>query len=162
VITESDNGKVISSTTEIINDFMVTRPTPLQKVNFFPGGNYNVQWTSAKDGKVYEMTIRFHYLEINASYITDTTEKSIDWLIFTTKKSNSTPGGEIMNFDIAGDAFYNYMNYSLCRRSFCLSCCTETSTLCFLWVVRKWMFIPGDYCAAGNNFRDHTAGIQQH
>lgn len=31
IITESDNGKVISSETEIINDFTVLRPTPVRR-----------------------------------------------------------------------------------------------------------------------------------
>lgn len=61
LITESDNGKVISSETEIINDFQVLRPTSTQKVNFSPGDNYNGQYVSAKDAKIYGLVIRFFF-----------------------------------------------------------------------------------------------------
>lgn len=110
VITESDNGKVISAQTEVINDFSIIRPTSSQKVNFFPGDNYNGQFISAIDGKIYGLVVRFNYREVNASDPTIFTDKHIDWEIFTTKRSNNTNGGQNMDYDIAGDGFYAYVN----------------------------------------------------
>lgn len=113
VITESDNGKVISSETEIINDFSILRPTPTQKVNFFPGDNYNGQFVSAKDGKIYGLTIRFHYREVNVADTSVAEDKYIDWEIFASKRSNNTGGGQTMDYDIAGDGFYSFVNSQL-------------------------------------------------
>jgi hypothetical protein len=110
LITESDNGKVISSSSEVINDFSVLRPTPLTKVNFFPGAQYSVQWNSATDGKIYALTIRFYYLEVNAIDTTINQEKYVDWPVFTSIRSSSTIGGQLMESKIPGDAFYSYIN----------------------------------------------------
>ncbi|MEO6166169.1 MAG: hypothetical protein ABIO46_00840, partial [Chitinophagales bacterium] len=112
-ITEYDNGKVISAVTEIINDFAVLRPTSSQKVNFFPGDNYNGQFVSAKDGKIYGLIIRFYYREVNSLDTSIFADKYIDWEIFTNKRSNSTAGGQTMDYDIAGDGFYSYVNSKL-------------------------------------------------
>ncbi|MBK9731964.1 MAG: DUF4249 family protein [Chitinophagaceae bacterium] len=113
IITESDNGKVISSETEIINDFTVLRPTPSQKVNFFPGDEYNGQFISAKDAKIYGLIIRFNYREVNVADPSVFTDKYIDWEIFTTKRSNSTGGGQTIDYDIPGDGFYSFVNSQL-------------------------------------------------
>ena len=113
LITESDNGKVISSETEIINDFQVLRPTSTQKVNFSPGDNYNGQYVSAKDAKIYGLVIRFFFREVNALDPNDFEDKYVDWEIFTTKRSNTTAGGQNMDYDIAGDGFYAFVNSQL-------------------------------------------------
>lgn len=113
LITESDNGKQISSSSEIINDFTVLRPTPTQKVNFFPGAFYNCQWNSAKDGKIYALTVRFFYKELNASDTTIQTEKYLDWPIVSSERSNSTAGGQQMDVNISGDGFYSWVNSHL-------------------------------------------------
>jgi hypothetical protein len=113
VITISDNGKIVTSSTEIINDFLVTIPSPLQKVNFKPGAQYHVQWTSAKDGKIYGLVIRFHYKEVNASDPTISVEKYLDWTITNSNRSNSTDGGESMFQDIDGSSFYTFVNANL-------------------------------------------------
>ncbi|HUM46056.1 MAG TPA: hypothetical protein PLD84_03945 [Chitinophagales bacterium] len=113
LITESDNGKVISAVTEIINDFAVLRPTSSQKVNFFPGDNYNGQFVSAKDGKIYGLIVRFNYREVNSADPSIFTDKYIDWEIFTNKRSNTTAGGQTMDYDISGDGFYSFVNSQL-------------------------------------------------
>lgn len=113
LITESDNGKVISSETEIINDFSVLRPTSTQKVNFSPGDNYNGQFVSAKDAKIYGLIIRFFYREVNAQDPALFVDKYLDWEIFTTKRSNTTAGGQTIDYDIPGDGFYAFVNSQL-------------------------------------------------
>ncbi len=113
LITESDNGKVISSETEIINDFAILRPTPTKKVNFFPGDNYNGQFVSAKDGKIYGLPVRFNYMEVNVADPSFFEDKYIDWEIFSTKRSNNTGGGQTMDYDIPGDGFYAFVNSQL-------------------------------------------------
>ncbi|MBA2422251.1 MAG: hypothetical protein H0V61_03400 [Chitinophagales bacterium] len=113
LITESENGKQVNASTEIINDFNVQRPTGFTKVNFFPGGTYKTQWSSAKDGKLYALTIRFYYKEVNFVDTTLFQEKYLDWPIFSSLRSVSTVGGQTMESDIAGDAFYSYLNSQL-------------------------------------------------
>lgn len=113
LITESDNGKMITSQTEIINDFAVLRPTSSQKVNFFPGDNYKGQFVSAKDGKIYGLTVRFNYREVNAADPSLFTDKYLDWEIFSNKRSNSTAGGQTLDYDISGDGFYSFVNSKL-------------------------------------------------
>ncbi|MBA2407588.1 MAG: DUF4249 family protein [Chitinophagales bacterium] len=113
LLTQAEDGKEVSASTEIINDFAVVRPTTFTKVNFFPGGVYKTQWNSAKDGKIYALTIRFFYKEVSFADTTLSQEKYLDWPIFSSLPSISTIGGQSMETDIDGDAFYTYVNSHL-------------------------------------------------
>jgi len=138
LITEADNGKEISSSTEIIDDFQVLRPAAGQKVNFFPGAFYNTQWYSAKDGKIYALTVRFYYKELNAADTTIQEEKYLDWPIVTSERSNSTAGFQPMDVNISGDAFIAisiHISSTIHQFSEFLS----ILILCFQLAVKTWI-----------------------
>ena len=113
LVTEPDNGKQITSTTELINDFTVLIPTPSLKINFLPGLKYKVTWNSAQDGKIYDLTLRFHYTEINISDPSIQEKKYVDWLVFSDLRTATTEGGKTVTFDIPNDNLYTYLGITI-------------------------------------------------
>lgn len=115
VITKPDNGSQTTASTAIINNFQIQRPTPSIKVNLLPGilSKAFVSWTSAKDGKIYALTIRFYYREYNKVDPSQVQQKSVDWTLFTSKSSNDTLGTETMTEDLSGDNFYAFLNSAI-------------------------------------------------
>lgn len=97
-------GKVVSAQTPLVKDFTVETPRPgLLSINFTMEGNQKVKWNSAKDGKRYNVTIRFWFDEVN--YSNDTIQRSIDW-DFNSVKSTSTDGGEPLELSYAPSGFF--------------------------------------------------------
>jgi len=114
VVTEPDNGKQITSTTQVVDNFQVLTPTPSIKINFLPGLTYKVNWSSAQDGKIYDLIIRFHYTEINVSDPSQQEKKYVDWLVFSNYRTASTEGGiPVTPFTIQNDNFYAFLNFAI-------------------------------------------------
>ncbi|MCY7408652.1 MAG: hypothetical protein LH473_00120 [Chitinophagales bacterium] len=113
LVTKPDNGKQITASTAIIDDFSILRPTNTLKINMLPGLKYNVDWFSAKDGKIYDLIIRFHYSEYKFSDSNFKEDKYLDWTIFTNLASNSTIGNVEMFFDIPCDNLYTFLSANI-------------------------------------------------
>jgi len=95
--------KEIKSNTLLIHDFSVTRPNTGQKyVGFTSPLPQNVEWRSAENGKLYQLSIRFFYTE---KVGTERTVHYVD-MPLNTKKSNGTSGGEKMTDEFYGEMFY--------------------------------------------------------
>lgn len=99
--------KHISSQTTLIQDFYVVKPASYQNVSFenykIP---YPVEWKSAKNGKIYELTLRLHYWEEDHNNGNAITEHAVDWVL-PSKVANSSDGGETMKLDISCENFYS-------------------------------------------------------
>lgn len=92
-ITNKLTGKVITAETRLVKDFAVETPRPgQQSINFTAENNQRIKWTSAVDGKRYNVTIRFWFDE-DLKQSTDTIHRYIDWE-FSSVKSNTILGGE--------------------------------------------------------------------
>ena len=85
------------------------------KVNFYANGNYfpftKAYWQTAENGRRYQLTIRFHYTELNLT-TGATTEKSIDW-VFAKEKAPDLEGGDEIGSDIPGEDFYKFIETKL-------------------------------------------------
>ncbi len=112
-ITQPDNGKQVTAETPIVNDFAIIRPTASQKINLLPGLKYNVSWTSARDGKIYALTMNLNYREYRFSNPSFQENKSAQWVLFTSERSTNTAGGQNMDYDLLGDHFYNWLRASI-------------------------------------------------
>ncbi len=112
IISKSDNESLVTSETDIVSDFKITKPNGSQKVSFFPGSKYSLEWKSAKNGKVYDLVFRFHYKEylFNGTFVKDT---AIDWVIFRNKLSLGIEGNEDMNYSIPSNDFYAYVSSAI-------------------------------------------------
>jgi hypothetical protein len=109
VVTQPDNGKQISATTAIIDDFTIYRPSSQLKINLLPNSFYNVAWLSAADGRIYALTIRFFYREYSFSNPTQYELKYVDWVNFTNVRQEDLTGGDNMDYDVSGDNFYTFL-----------------------------------------------------
>ena len=100
-------GKVTSAQTSLISTFNVQSPRPGQPtINFATGGSIQrIKWTSAKNGKRYNVAIRFWFNEVMAA-TKDTVPRYIDWT-FASVKSNTIQGGEPLEIQYAPDNFFS-------------------------------------------------------
>ena len=103
-------NKIITSNTNLVHNFSIEQPyynpvNPL--IGFTSTLPMTVKWNSAKNGRRYQLLIRFHYTEIN-NYTSDSTELYVDWLIGT-EKSSKLDGGEKMSTEIVGEGFFEIL-----------------------------------------------------
>lgn len=110
-----NTGNIYTSSAPIVNDL---------KINFPPEGvgfllnlgaesPTNIQWRSAKNGKIYEMKARFYYSEWEATTPADRDTFFIDWPIFLSEVSSTTNGNENMNYQLRGSEFYSLLSLRL-------------------------------------------------
>ncbi len=102
------NNREITAQTPLVRNFTIDKPSPGTKfIQFKPGTSGEVAWVSAKNGKRYEVVIRFNYKEL-FSGSPDTVFRYIDWAMGT-RKSINTNGGEEMSIGYSNDGFYTLL-----------------------------------------------------
>jgi hypothetical protein len=103
VIANLKTGKTVYSQTNLIYPFTILRPKAGDRFNFI--GKQEVNWTSAKYGRAYQLIIRFHFDEINK--ITKViTPKYVDW-VFPKQTVTNLNGGQPMKYIFqAEELFY--------------------------------------------------------
>jgi len=105
-ITNKLTGKVITAETRLVKNFAIETPRPgQQSINFTMESNQRIKWTSAKDGKRYNVSIRFWFDEDLAGS-TDTLHRYIDW-DFASIKAQSIQGGEPLEIVYTPTNFFN-------------------------------------------------------
>jgi hypothetical protein len=98
-------GKVITAQTPLVHDFAVETPRPgLKSINFTAESNQRVKWFSAKNGRRYNVSVRFWFDEVTGAG-RDTIARSIDWN-FSSAKSASVQGGESMELLYSPTSFF--------------------------------------------------------
>jgi len=97
-------GKIITAQTPLVKDFAIESPRPGQQlIDFISENNQKIKWISAKDGKRYNVAIRFWFEEVFNLY--DTTSRYIDWDL-SSLKSGSLSGGESLEILYPPLSFY--------------------------------------------------------
>ncbi|MBI5219313.1 MAG: hypothetical protein HY958_10325 [Bacteroidia bacterium] len=108
-------NKLIASQTNLIDSIYIQQPTTTteQTVSFENYASpYKTKWTSAINGKIYELTLRFHYLEANKQTGVIITHDSIDWAL-PAVRSAGIEGSETMTLDIGCENFYRFIGGKL-------------------------------------------------
>jgi len=109
VVTNTQSGNVFSAQTPIVDSLRIIRPSiassnQVQWASQFP---YKVEYVTAKNGKVYNLTIRFKYAEevFGSGVITP---KYIDWIFPNRLVSNPE---QVINLiqEIEGEDFYKFV-----------------------------------------------------
>jgi len=112
IITNKNTGKVVTATTPIIDAFTIIKPTFMQPtISFYFNDEYKnleAEWNTTKDGRRYQMTIRFNYGEKNTAPPFDSTAKYVDW-VFSADKAINLKGGIKITKDISGEEFYEFL-----------------------------------------------------
>jgi hypothetical protein len=102
------NNKLITGQTYLVNNFSISKPSAGSKfVTFNPGTKSDIEWSSARYGKRYEVLIRMKYKEVRFDN-PDTVYTYVDWGMGT-KKSVSDEGGEDMSVSYSNDGFYDFI-----------------------------------------------------
>ena len=103
--------KYIEGETELIHDFSIKRPIAGQElVSYTSPFPSKVKWSSAKRGRVHQLSIRIFYT--NYFDNGDVKKQSIDWT-FPEKEANTLKGGEEQVTTIRGQQFYIFLKNSI-------------------------------------------------
>lgn len=105
---EVDNkGQVLEAETPMISNFSIGYPR--NTINFMSDGN--IEWTSVKNGKRYQVHYFFNYRQLVPGS-SDTTDHVISWSLGSVA-SKDVQGGEDMYRTYSGDAFYSRLENEL-------------------------------------------------
>jgi len=103
---------VIASNTvpiDVLGSLQMIKPNSYSPLNFVPNSYVSkAEWRSVEGGKLYELKIRFHYVEQQIADLSDTVHKYIDW-VFAYRQSSGTTGGESMGITIDAEQFLNFL-----------------------------------------------------
>lgn len=112
-IHNNKTGSDITSQTKLISStpsstsFSIQKPDPFalnENAVFISGTNSEVDWTTGKEGRRYQLVIRFHYTNNKNGVFT---QDSLDWLVFSDELSKTIKGGEPVQKFISGSAFFS-------------------------------------------------------
>ena len=109
IVTNNETGYEMRATTPIIDSLIISRPTMDPTVAIPWAGQFpiTVEYTTGKDGKVFNLTIRFKYTEetIANGVIVD---KYVDW-VFPNKLVKDPDMPEIISLEVDGEDFYRFL-----------------------------------------------------
>ncbi len=102
-----ETGKIVTSQTPVVSKIYVTNPAPPAIVDFTTNP-YIVEWYSAYFGRVYDVTVRFHYGEADISNPFNYVQKSVDWHLGQ-KLSTNLYSSFKMQINIGKNDFFVYL-----------------------------------------------------
>jgi hypothetical protein len=99
------NDDTVTASTSLVNNFSIDKPSAGSKfIQFKPDTDGSVEWKSAKNGRRYEVVIRFFFKEMRFDS-PDTVYRYIDWGLGT-RKSLKDSGGQEMGIEFKNNSFY--------------------------------------------------------
>lgn len=112
-ITNKDDGKTVTSSTQVIDNMIISSPSVGQKISMLPGRNLLVRWRSAKNGKVYGIAMTFNYKEFDVNTNHLLRDTSVTWNIVNEIVAGRVSGGDDMSFNVSGTDFHNFLKFSI-------------------------------------------------
>ena len=102
-------AKIATSSTQIVEKIIVSRPPQATTAKIRLTGNfpYTVNWLSAENGKIYELVIRFFYVEENKVTL-QREVKNVDWF-FPSKVVSNPSSPTSLEIEIASGSFYTFL-----------------------------------------------------
>ena len=93
---------------DILSPLQVIKPNPASALNLVPNGNYpiTVEWSPLENAALYELKIRFHYVEQEIANLSNTVDKFIDWT-FPYLLPTSSISSESISLD--AEQFLNFL-----------------------------------------------------
>ena len=79
-ITNRSTGNVVTASTKVIENFSITTPNSTASYKFNSPTGQTWKFTSSKLGKIYGITQKINYVEVN-TLTNDTVTKNIDWYL---------------------------------------------------------------------------------
>ncbi len=104
-------GNIVEAKTKLIKDFLIVKPISLTKYLDFSGNyTHNVKWRSAENGKLYQLIIRYFYTDVYPGGNTE--QQYVDW-VFGQQRSQTTDGGESLEYEFLGSSFYSLLQANI-------------------------------------------------
>ena len=93
---------------DILSPLQVIKPNPASALNLVPNGNYpiTVEWSPLENAALYELKIRFHYVEQEIANLSNTVDRFIDWT-FPYRLPTSSITSESISLD--AEQFLNFL-----------------------------------------------------
>lgn len=110
-ILNKQTGKVVTSQTSLLQQFNVFFPQIT--ASFLPGKPFRVKWSPSKNGKRYQLVIRFYYLEALKTNPDSLYMKSFDWTVFNNVKPLDISSTQPFDLYFPGDVFYTQVNANI-------------------------------------------------
>lgn len=110
------NGKVIQSKSNLVdNKFSVEKPPNIAyfTVNFLPGLKTHLKWSSARNGKRYQVVMRLLYLESLKSDPSVTDSTWIEWMVIKNLQTDDDKGGKTMEWYFPNNGFYGMLHANI-------------------------------------------------
>lgn len=93
---------------DVLSPIQIIKPNPASALNLVSNGNYpiTVEWSPTEGADLYELKIRFHYVEQQIANLSDTVHKYIDWN-FPYRLPTSSITSESISLD--AEQFLNFL-----------------------------------------------------
>jgi hypothetical protein len=118
-ITNPANGNKITSTTSLIDDFMITNPVSTSNTSafIFTPSNQNLRltvgWNSSKNARLYQLIVRLNYKDyVTINGVNDTIDHHLDWL-FPAHTTADAAGNEPLSNNFSRAEYLEYIGSKL-------------------------------------------------
>ncbi|MBC8319450.1 MAG: hypothetical protein H8E34_01875 [Bacteroidetes bacterium] len=101
--------EILTASTQLVDNFNISKP--INRIAFSPTFDGSIEWGSAKNGKRYEVSLRFNYQELAPGYA-DTLRKSVNWFLGV-RSSKTANGGESLEVGYSGPGFFSLIQSEL-------------------------------------------------
>ena len=93
---------------DVLSPLQIIKPNPASALNLVPNGNYpiTVEWPPLEGAALYELKIRFHYVEQEIANLSNTVDTFIDWT-FPYRLPTSSITSESISLD--AEQFLNFL-----------------------------------------------------
>jgi hypothetical protein len=109
LINNEKSGKIISSRTELVQNFQPQYPANEGSISFLMEGEIDIRWRTGKNAYFYDLTVGIYYLEWDITSPQNKDTVVLEWPIVRFKRSNNTNGNEEMKINMKGEGFHNFM-----------------------------------------------------
>lgn len=115
-VTNSETNNVATAQTPLVEDFMITKPNFATTTFYFvnpisTNWPFVVEWESSENGRLYELNLRFNYMEYydynGDTFVDDSATKYVDWK-FPAQTTSGLTGGQTMTVSFPGK---NYLQH---------------------------------------------------
>lgn len=112
LIVSRDDEDDITAETAVIGSFDILSPNSQIKFRFQSDRAQSFTWNTDEDGKIYDLVLRINYTEAPITNPTNTTAKSLDWVIADNIRPDATSSLIVYELTDGAD-FYKFIQRNL-------------------------------------------------
>ena len=110
-IINGESGKTVTASTPIIQPISVQVPLPSSNINLVGQTTFKAKWTTAVNGRLYNLVVRFKYQERFVYDTLQVADKYVD-IGFVNVRANTLSGGDQLVQDLLKDNFFRTIKNS--------------------------------------------------